>query len=91
MEPERHYADADQTIRVYSEMNTGKWWWCTQVSHTYSRVQLFQIVILEGTRGPDRENGMYHNPHYHILRQDSAYLVSWKVSLSSVYDNRKSS
>jgi Plavaka transposase len=37
MEPERHYADADKTIRVYSEMNTGKWWWCTQVSRTYSR------------------------------------------------------
>lgn len=29
--PERHYADADQTIRVYSEMNTGAWWWDRQV------------------------------------------------------------
>ena len=33
VEPERHYADADQMIWVYSDMNTGKWWWCTQVSH----------------------------------------------------------
>ena len=33
VEPERHYTDADQMIRVYSDMNTGKWWWCTQVSH----------------------------------------------------------
>ncbi|OJT02126.1 hypothetical protein TRAPUB_7421 [Trametes pubescens] len=28
--PERHYADADHTVHVYFEMNTGKWWWVTQ-------------------------------------------------------------
>ncbi|KAI0821718.1 hypothetical protein BC628DRAFT_793206 [Trametes gibbosa] len=28
--PERHFADADHTVRVYFEMNTGKWWWVTQ-------------------------------------------------------------
>ena len=30
--PECHYADADHTVRVYFDMNTGKWWWATQVS-----------------------------------------------------------
>ena len=25
VEPEHHYADADQMIWVYSDMNTGKW------------------------------------------------------------------
>ncbi|KAI0062769.1 hypothetical protein BV25DRAFT_1870210 [Artomyces pyxidatus] len=30
--PERHYTDADRTIRAYNEMNTGKWWWSVQVS-----------------------------------------------------------
>ena len=30
--PERHYADADKTIRVYGDIHTGKWWWETQVS-----------------------------------------------------------
>ncbi|KAI1786027.1 hypothetical protein LXA43DRAFT_1065395 [Ganoderma leucocontextum] len=28
--PERHYADEDHTMRVYFDMNTGKWWWATQ-------------------------------------------------------------
>ncbi|CDO72219.1 hypothetical protein BN946_scf184970.g71 [Trametes cinnabarina] len=28
--PERHYADADETIRVYFDMHTGRWWWDTQ-------------------------------------------------------------
>ncbi|KAJ7750301.1 hypothetical protein B0H16DRAFT_1843496 [Mycena metata] len=28
--PERHYADEDQTIRLYHDMHTGKWWWATQ-------------------------------------------------------------
>ena len=29
--PERHYSDADHTVRVYFDMHTGKWWWATQV------------------------------------------------------------
>lgn len=28
---ERHYADADMTIRVYGDIHTGKWWWEVQV------------------------------------------------------------
>jgi Plavaka transposase len=32
VEPERQYADKDQTIRVIHDMQTGKWWWSTQVS-----------------------------------------------------------
>ena len=29
--PERHYTDKDQKVRVYFEMNTGRWWWKVQV------------------------------------------------------------
>ncbi len=29
--PERHYADADRTMRLYHDMHTGKWWWAVQV------------------------------------------------------------
>ena len=29
--PERHYTDEDQTVRVYFDMHTGRWWWDTQV------------------------------------------------------------
>ncbi|KAJ6471532.1 hypothetical protein C8R45DRAFT_1055045 [Mycena sanguinolenta] len=29
--PERHYADADETIRLYHDMHTAEWWWRTQV------------------------------------------------------------
>ncbi|KAG2351167.1 hypothetical protein BDR07DRAFT_1476096 [Suillus spraguei] len=28
--PERHYADKDETICLYHEMHTGKWWWNSQ-------------------------------------------------------------
>ena len=30
IELERHYADKDHTIRLYHDMQTGKWWWATQ-------------------------------------------------------------
>ncbi|KAI0337593.1 hypothetical protein BDW22DRAFT_1314079, partial [Trametopsis cervina] len=30
--PERHYADADRTVRLYHDMHTGKWWWDTQAA-----------------------------------------------------------
>ncbi|KAF8065173.1 hypothetical protein FPV67DRAFT_1653931 [Lyophyllum atratum] len=28
--PEKHYADGAETIRMYHDMKTGKWWWSTQ-------------------------------------------------------------
>ncbi|KAG2050313.1 hypothetical protein BDR06DRAFT_1065146 [Suillus hirtellus] len=28
--PERHYTDDDETVQLYSDMHTGKWWWNTQ-------------------------------------------------------------
>ena len=28
--PERHYSDADHTVRLYHDMHTAKWWWATQ-------------------------------------------------------------
>ncbi|KAG2129636.1 hypothetical protein DEU56DRAFT_973571 [Suillus clintonianus] len=28
--PERHYADEEQTVRLFHDMHTGKWWWDTQ-------------------------------------------------------------
>ncbi|KAJ3557075.1 hypothetical protein NM688_g1669 [Phlebia brevispora] len=28
--PERHYADTDQTVWLYYDMHTGKWWWAVQ-------------------------------------------------------------
>ena len=31
VEPKQLYADEDMVIRIYHEMNTGKWWWETQV------------------------------------------------------------
>ena len=36
LEPERLYADEDKTICIYHDMNTGKWWWDTQVQYTLS-------------------------------------------------------
>ncbi|KAI0688790.1 hypothetical protein BC835DRAFT_1283994 [Cytidiella melzeri] len=30
LKPERLYADEDQTIRVYHDMHTGRWWWSRQ-------------------------------------------------------------
>ena len=28
--PEQHYADEDETLRVYCDVHTGRWWWATQ-------------------------------------------------------------
>ncbi|KAG1789747.1 uncharacterized protein HD556DRAFT_1520758 [Suillus plorans] len=28
--PQRHYSDEDETIRLFHDMHTGKWWWDTQ-------------------------------------------------------------
>lgn len=39
--PERHYTDLTRSVRVYSEMHTGSWWWDRQVCpifHSDSRI-----------------------------------------------------
>ena len=47
--PERHYTNTDRDVRVYFDMNTGKWWWATQVSqyHTHLFVALTRVVQKE--------------------------------------------
>ncbi len=41
--PERHYADPDHTDCVYFDMNTGKWWWATQVRESTLRHRQYLI------------------------------------------------
>lgn len=30
-EPERHYSDEDELVRMYHDIHVGQWWWKTQV------------------------------------------------------------
>jgi hypothetical protein len=32
--PEKHYVDDEREERMYHDIQTGRWWWCTQVSNT---------------------------------------------------------
>ncbi|KAF5388369.1 hypothetical protein D9615_000743 [Tricholomella constricta] len=45
--PERHYADADKTLRLYHELNTGRWWWSTQkvLEQTRPGATIIPIII----------------------------------------------
>ena len=48
VEPERLYADEDMGIRIYHEMNTGKWWWDTQVRFFFrwTLTRIFWLTFL---------------------------------------------
>ncbi|KAH6912306.1 hypothetical protein BKA70DRAFT_1098303 [Coprinopsis sp. MPI-PUGE-AT-0042] len=48
VEPERQYADQDQTIRIVHEMHTGKWWWSTQkaVEKSTGKLNITLIPII---------------------------------------------
>ena len=74
--PERHYLDADQTIRLYHDMHTGKWWWETQVSFHFLNSLLspsrhIERYYLESSRGQTSRSDNYS--HHHLLRQDPTY------------------
>ncbi|KAJ7055343.1 hypothetical protein C8F01DRAFT_1111491 [Mycena amicta] len=45
--PERHYADADKTDRMYYDMHTGKWWWATQkaLEETKAGATIVPVII----------------------------------------------
>ena len=49
LSPERHYADANKTQRLFHEMNTGKWWWSMQVRiylyHVYEMSHMFERLF----------------------------------------------
>ncbi|KAG1851214.1 hypothetical protein C8R48DRAFT_750017 [Suillus tomentosus] len=46
--PERHYADEDQTVRLFHDMHTGQWWWDTQRALDQRRpgATIIPIIIL---------------------------------------------
>ncbi|KAN0131614.1 hypothetical protein V8E53_010456 [Lactarius tabidus] len=44
--PERHYADQEQTTRIYSEMNTGDWWWAVQTTLESNRPGATVIPVI---------------------------------------------
>ncbi|KAJ3555685.1 hypothetical protein NM688_g2437 [Phlebia brevispora] len=45
--PEKHYKDNDQTVRLYHDMHTGKWWWGTQrqLEHDRPGATIIPIII----------------------------------------------
>jgi hypothetical protein len=45
VEPERLYAEEDKVNRIYHEMNTGKWWWETQVQISCLRHCSLNLII----------------------------------------------
>ncbi|KDR67060.1 hypothetical protein GALMADRAFT_80270 [Galerina marginata CBS 339.88] len=45
-QPERHYADKDMTIQMYHDMNTGNWWWTTQVQSETRRKNITIVPII---------------------------------------------
>lgn len=44
--PEKHYADAGKTQRLYHDMHTGMWWWSTQVCFSQKYILLNYTNIL---------------------------------------------
>ena len=47
--PEWHYADPDQTIRIYGDMHTGRWWWKIQVCVAGSDNKNLAHFLAEGS------------------------------------------
>lgn len=65
--PERHYADADRTIRIYSEVHTGRWWWEIQVRAARTTdSKCAADILLEGGRETDTRRN--HHPYHTLLR-----------------------
>ena len=64
--PERHYADADRTQRLYHDMQTGKWWWATQV-HAPHHVHRFVLIVINCRRLLNHKSQVRRSSHssYH--------------------------
>ncbi|THU75182.1 hypothetical protein K435DRAFT_556176, partial [Dendrothele bispora CBS 962.96] len=60
--PEHHYADADKTVRLFHEFNTGRWWWDTQV-HDKPGATIIPVILSSD------------KTQITLFRNKSAYLV----------------
>jgi hypothetical protein len=68
--PERHYADAGKTQRLYHDMCTGEWWWATQVRILCLSYSLAGSCLTVGSLGTIKTRG-HNNFHHHLIRQDT--------------------
>ena len=94
VEPERLYADEDMEIRIYHEMNTGKWWWETQVKFSSLAFQVEsdpQANLSPIEKGSIRNTTqkLHDHSHHNIFRQNSAHSISWKDCLSCISYHRQ--
>jgi len=73
-QPVKHYADEKKEERMYHDMHTGRWWWCTQVCRKGCRHQnVAYFVSIEGSRC-HRARRNYCSD-YHIERQNTVNTV----------------
>ncbi|KAG2739161.1 hypothetical protein P692DRAFT_201873406 [Suillus brevipes Sb2] len=63
--PERHYADAGKTQRLYHDMCTGEWWWATQEVLEQSKPGAIIISIIISS----------DKTHIALFRNKTAYPV----------------
>lgn len=42
--PERHYADAEKAERLYHDINSGMWWWSTQVRIPHNYICVYNLM-----------------------------------------------
>ncbi|KAG2365018.1 hypothetical protein BDR07DRAFT_1470591 [Suillus spraguei] len=57
--PERHYTDDDETVQLYSDMHTGKWWWNTQKMLDEKRLGATIVPVIIST--DKTQVTMFHN------------------------------
>jgi len=42
--PEKHYTDETRSTRMYHDMQTGRWWWSTQVRACFDPAVPHQLI-----------------------------------------------
>ena len=68
VEPERLYADEDTRVRIYHDMNTGKWWWDSQVEIlSLFRAKVGLTIILEKSPGYNSKQEHYDCTYHYLV------------------------
>ena len=87
--PERHYADRERTVRVYSEMHTGDWWWAVQVREGILARDCSNYLTIGADDSRSTSTRCYCSPRYYIFRQDAIDAFPWEERVSSLSHHRK--
>ena len=88
--PEKHYTGPDEKSQIFSEMNSGQWWWARQVGSHLNYSHLYYQSNCSSTERTQKRVSWYHDhPGHPLIGQNKSCALWDKDHLPGIHDYRE--